>query len=530
MRFLSVAIVAALLTPIAPSFANATTSKTVSQYGITWTFDKPYPVGQFVTGDWWVVGPVTVVSVSPAPGPGPATEPNTDAKSRYGAVSLVDDKRYRNGSMIVLGPDKAGTFDKQGYDSRATNYEPGASVPFPCQLPVNQSLISSISSETYKNGKLATPYIPAALFPDQLKGLAVPEEQLALDTIAVLTCLDKTPPADAFRPPYSGANKTIYETKDIQWNLLPNLKPVEGTPDWAKMARVYQRPWIDHIGEWLIQYTAPGQNQPAYGGVVTYMNSYASLMLMLDGPREEKQKLMIGFLQYGIDLHGLAGCGRQWFSDGGHWMGRKWPILFASYLLNKPELRAFPKVDPQKPILYEKSSLEPVAGMTPTTLFSEDVDTYYGKGAEGQNVLWQVGYHSHPRLPYMEKPYAEWDDDDKFANNYFWVGGNWPGFALSALYLKAKATWNHDAFFDYCDWFMKPGQKKIYSNDGHIGLARYHTDKFVQTMWDTYRAGAPQQPSGTDNLKWVWVDGKMSEDHQHFSARKGRWEPNPKGQ
>ena len=32
----------------------------VTQYGITWTFDRPVQAGQFVTGDWWVVGPVTV--------------------------------------------------------------------------------------------------------------------------------------------------------------------------------------------------------------------------------------------------------------------------------------------------------------------------------------------------------------------------------------------------------------------------------------------------------------------------------------
>lgn len=44
----------------------------VTQYGITWTFDKPCQVGQFVSGDWQVVpaageDAVTVVGVDPAP-------------------------------------------------------------------------------------------------------------------------------------------------------------------------------------------------------------------------------------------------------------------------------------------------------------------------------------------------------------------------------------------------------------------------------------------------------------------------------
>ena len=39
----------------------------VSQYGITWTFDQPARVGRFVNGDWYVVGPVTVKAIDPQP-------------------------------------------------------------------------------------------------------------------------------------------------------------------------------------------------------------------------------------------------------------------------------------------------------------------------------------------------------------------------------------------------------------------------------------------------------------------------------
>lgn len=62
-------------------------------------------------------------------------------------------------------------------------------------------------------------------------------------------------------------------------------------------------------------------------------------MLLLDVPTEQKEKLMIAYLQ-----HGLIECVRQWFSDGGHWMGRKWPILFTALMLNQPEIRSFPPV------------------------------------------------------------------------------------------------------------------------------------------------------------------------------------------
>ena len=39
----------------------------VSQYGITWTFDQPVRVGHFVNGDFYVVGPVKIVGISPPP-------------------------------------------------------------------------------------------------------------------------------------------------------------------------------------------------------------------------------------------------------------------------------------------------------------------------------------------------------------------------------------------------------------------------------------------------------------------------------
>ena len=41
----------------------------ITQHGITWRFDKPYRIGRFVTGDYWVVGPVNIVSANPAPRP-----------------------------------------------------------------------------------------------------------------------------------------------------------------------------------------------------------------------------------------------------------------------------------------------------------------------------------------------------------------------------------------------------------------------------------------------------------------------------
>ena len=358
--------VAASLALSASAFAEQ--AQSITQYGITWKFDKPYTVGNFITGDYWVLGPVTIVSVSPTPGPAPAGEPVTAAKSIYGATALHDDKQMRNGSMIITGPDPAASakgqtgFGGQGYDSRGLGYSPNLSVKFPLQLPVHRTLISSVSCETYgPDGKLASPWV--------LNGLSAPGGRVllyssptwtgAMTDVAVLTCLDKAPPDDAFRPPYVGTDKPIYEAKNIHWELLPKLHAPASTPDWGKMERIYQRPWLDHLDSWAYQFCFPAANQPGYGREVARMNSIAGLMLLLDVPREKKEKLLIEYIQNGIDIHGVGAIGKNWISEkGGHFIGRKWPVLFASIMLGDESLRNFPVHDPGRPV-FDSFHLSP---------------------------------------------------------------------------------------------------------------------------------------------------------------------------
>ena len=53
--------------PRTPKLDDLPLVPSVSQYGITWTFDQPARAGRFVNGDWYVVGPVTVKAIDPKP-------------------------------------------------------------------------------------------------------------------------------------------------------------------------------------------------------------------------------------------------------------------------------------------------------------------------------------------------------------------------------------------------------------------------------------------------------------------------------
>jgi len=493
---------------------HAEVAQEVSQYGITWKFDKPYPVGRFVNGDWWVKGPVTVLSVTPEPGPAKSDEQSVELKSRYGNVGSVDNKDMRNGSMLVLGNegDNKKTPDfSHGFDSRSKAYKASLSVKFPCSLPVNRSLVSSISCIHYVNGKLQAEYVCDGLF------LCGKYNEQLLETAAILTCLDKEPPADAFRPPYAGIEKPIFRVKDIRWDLLPKLPTPATTPDWDRYARMLQRPWLDNIDSWFYMSVVPCQNQPTYGREFLRITGVASLMMCLDVPNEKKEKVMIGLLQVGIDTSGLMKNGRIWMcTDGGHWQGRKWPILFASIMLNDEKLRDFPIWNLDRPFFgHWKYSNGGGDWKTPTTYFCEDTDTYYGKGGDGQTVLGWSEFHFAPLRPaeiYSLKASGTKDDPKNDDPYRVQQASALPATALAALFMNAKAMWNHDAFFDYVD--------RVMNQDDNISCTPFPKwlpqppkgatykprcfDTFVDEMWAKYRDKAPQQPGGKEFYKFVW--------------------------
>lgn len=459
----------------------ATSVQEISQYGITWKFDKKVEAGQFVTGDWWVIGPVTVVQITPQPGPVETSETVTFKRGRRGSTSLSNNNLMRNGSMVVMA-----CSTKQGYDSRSATYDPNLSIKLPYQLEPSQSLISTISNTNF----------PTEKFAKEIMWKKEKVCQVALRAAAVLTCLSAVPPSDAFRPTYVGREKVLYREKDLRWELLPKLAPAGDVPSWQDFERYYQRPWLDHLSSYMQQELNPYENQPDYGREHARLGSMASLMLSLDVPNEKKRKLLIGLVQCGLDLSGCAKNGGVWNMGGGISSGRKWPIVFASLMLGDPKIIELPA----------------------TAVFHEDAQTYYGKGWFGQTVLWQMVTHHGPRQPYEEKPPEEWGEWDQDSDDYrsLNTSGAWVGEALAARYMKAVKLWRHDAFFDYMERWMRPDDP-FQAARGKHERPTHETkalDPFVTAMWKAHRANAPEQEMSGVRMKWVWKNGK------------GEWEQN----
>ena len=155
-----------------------------------------------------------------------------------------------------------------------------------------------------------------------------------------------------------------------------------------------------------------------------------------------------------------------------------------------------------------------------SAIFQEDTQTYYGKGWFGQTALYWMVQHHGKRSRYEEKPPEQWEKWDKTTESYRICcnASAWTGTALAARQMKAIKLWNHDAYFDYVDRWMREDDPYAAAR-GKYGRPRAETttfDPFVTEMWKAHRKTAPEQDMAGNNRMWVW-----GEDDSWV------WVPNP---
>ena len=414
----------------------------LSQFGITWKFDHDYQVGQFCNGDWWVVGPVTIIEITP---------------------SSTSSGRAMNGSMLNPSPSS----DKLGYDSVMTGYDAALNVALnvspsnPLILQPDSSLVSTIS----KAAEGARPQ---------------------LETAAILTVLDAPAPAGSFRPAYCGNDKTIRFNKSrLDYSFLHSLQKVPQTPRLKQFSgdgqkdsveRMFERPWIDHRRGWYGRFIHPSDNMPDYGREMSTQIGEAALMLHLDYTEAEKETLLIRFVQLGIDLYGIVENGgyRTWEPDGGHASARKWAILFAGMVLGDPAMAGIGSQPINNPH------------------FGEDGQTFYVTQEDINRNNYTQEHLGMPEWGIRHSTYPDKDSVSWGASYRQCCTANaWGGFVLACHIMGMKSQWQHDALFDYQDRYMSIETP---------GTFNRQQSRFAEQMWDTYRADyGPIWPNTSSN-------------------------------
>ncbi|MGA2498204.1 MAG: hypothetical protein ABSH20_10710 [Tepidisphaeraceae bacterium] len=230
--------------PATPQLDALPLKENVSEYGITWTFEKPARVGQFINGDVYVVGPVTVVKIDPAPRYGNEVA-NGELDGREKNIPV--DQRCRNGSML-----NAPARQELAWDSGVINYyRPEPRAVLPIAMKPGDSLASSISLK--KGEKVTYKYHGGTV-----RGEG---DDSPVKVVAVLTCIADPLPPDAFRPGYSGHDPRIYLARDLNRDLLPHFDRPADAPDPEQFADLIQRPWCD---AGFFSFDVPQQSMPNY--------------------------------------------------------------------------------------------------------------------------------------------------------------------------------------------------------------------------------------------------------------------------
>jgi hypothetical protein len=474
--------------PATPKLEDLPLKESVSQYGITWTFDKPARVGQFINGDWYVVGPVTVVKLDPKPLYGAEVpESEVDQSGTFEGMNVdwtgKPANRVRNGFM--LNPP---ALSKVSYDNAVRNYfDPALIQKLPAAMKPTDSLVATISMP---RGLV----IKAQLW----QGIArASGDGSPIRTAAVLTCVAAPQPSDAFRPAYCDRAAKMYFSRDLKREMLPKVSLTKSMPDPRLYVRFTERPWVATC---FFGFEEPVENMPQYGREFGRVAGTDALLLCADLTPEQKEPLLVDYVQVGIDLVGMIRAGHPgWEGFGGHGSGRKLPIVFAGLLLGDEELanvnKSFPKAH-----------------------FGEDEQTAYGDCWTGAKVVFTghraidevTGIARQATGPYEHKQPKDWTGarggGDQMSEAYRHTASfSWIAQALAIRLLKAEKAWNHDAFLDYCDRWMYEDdapfnkvQKEATGKDHSASWERQggvFDDAFIVDMWKAHRAGPGMPPT-----------------------------------
>jgi hypothetical protein len=451
----------------------------ISKDGVTWTFAAPVLAGQFVTGDYWIVGPATVTAISPAP---------------------TSSTPFLNGSVVNLPT----TNGKSPFDSRLNDgsdeswwFDTSFRAYPPLSLKAGDSLVSSISLVT-----------PASL-PEVMR--ASDKSCSPVGSASVLTVLAAAPSADAFRPSYCDRSQTLYRAGALQRQLLPAHpapKP-QSTPTLAQFEALFRRPWIDTNA---FLFDAPAEYMPSYGQHVAFAVSYASLLLLLDFPAADKEPLTNYLVQYGIDLYGCVKAGYGWPAFGGHRSGRKLPIVMAGLLLQDDGMKNVSATYPNR------------FGEDMQTVYINQIPGGYSKAWQGATVIYGGHYGVDQTsgtptdtssnglyAPYEQLQPKDWQlltpPGEQLGEAYrrCCTSVSWVGEALAVRLLGAQDTWNHPAFFDYVDRWMTEDDTQAVADIKTQSGFDYSADwerqgqtaawlqgefpqySFVDDMWKAYR-------------------------------------------
>jgi hypothetical protein len=375
-----------------PTDPEPTTDQIV-QHGVAFTFAEPVRYGRFANGDFWVLGPLTLVRISP-----------DFTGGRHGwEVNPADTSR-------------------QGFDARIADFQEDRVPTLPYEAAPGESLVKAVS----------------------LAPLGDDDCRPCLKTAAVLTVVGEVPPdrgSSVLRPPYFGGQKPYYDVEALRMDLLPSLDATGEPPSLADVTDDFRRPQLDHKVNWTGRPLHPQDAMPDYGSDIASRNAAGALRLMLDEAEADKREPVIHYVQYGVDLYHMMLGGVTWPPGGGHGEGRKLPVTFAAVMLDDSQMQA--DVSASATQVFGENGGMYHAENADTVLFGQ---TWNTAERYWTNLVFDTGSRTIP------DPYGWIDGGHRPGGSYQFccTALCWKATATALILMpELRDVWNHELFFDY---------------------------------------------------------------------------------
>lgn len=463
----------------------------VVQYGITWTMSTDEEVGQFITGDYFVIddGSVTISSVFPA------------WNGTY------------NGSQ--KNPDPSLPVESsQGVHATADGYGAALTTTFPVSLAAGDALLSTIGNASGS----------------QTNWAGIAESYGFVETASILTVLSVDPGANTFRPSSSDRAQRTIKTTDINPAHFPGLSTVGitlpshvgfGVAEYFE--RGLQRPWLIYGWDFYGRQIHPMQSMMGYHDYVGTFLGEAMVFMMSDQVTTTAKN---GFVQVLIDY-----CYTALNETGDDLDSSFWASLMAvggvilgdsdvyNWFIDNPTYNT--DRDHEKFFYPDENTYWDDTATSAIIPYGE-AWTGYTHPVTGKAPMYCKDQTAqYPQLPYYEHLHpSEWDCADwSFSScKGEWYRGSaevapMVGMTLSlrtidsisAIDVRSKVRC--DACVDYMDRWMDEG----YTTNEYLSTGRTFFEEmnlytvttneasdydssgsaFVDDMWDTYRVSSP---------------------------------------
>lgn len=417
--------------------AGTTVVESITQQGVTFNFAAPRPVGQYANGDWWVLGPVLITSISPAStlqnGVNGAGTTYTN-RVVHGTMVNPGNRSFTTGRLTANNT----TNTVQGWDSITSSigfvaYNAGANVdPGATGSPLavtTGSVLKFVSKLTdLPNGAQNRP--------------------AGLDMV-VLTVVDAIPAADAIRPGVSRSGKASpARLSQFDLGVFQNLAPTASAPTYAEALD-----WIDRYHETALpdsinNPTAKGiNNHPEYGRDIGNNLHRAMLCLHLSSfTSDQKRTLLSHMAAIADDLVSRAEEGAIVLGGGGgnQWkkpvvalcaaaLGANAPASWLTYLSNAEKFRWGEDSQIFRVTPFDMALPRFTGDGRPRSAYTMQM---YGSAEWGE---------AHSYQP--ERDGSNWDSFYRDIVNY----SLYPGMLAVELTTGGKTLWDHPELWTYYD-------------------------------------------------------------------------------